>query len=96
MPGAFNFAVLTVLNSKLQHLVGEGKRGRVMSLYAVCWGGLIPVGGLLIGAVSSAVSPRFAVALFAAIAALYGAVMVALGRREPDTTQASAWLQSAG
>ena len=87
--GAFNFAVLTVLNSKLQHIVDEDKRGRVMSLYAVCWGGLIPIGGLLIGSVSAAAGPRTAVVVVASVCACYAAAMVVTGRREREAQAAT-------
>ena len=35
----------------LQQLVDESKRGRVMSLFQVAWAGLVPFGGLGMGAV---------------------------------------------
>jgi predicted MFS family arabinose efflux permease len=43
------FAVMTSLQTLIQSIVDETKRGRVMSLFQVCWAGLIPWGGLAMG-----------------------------------------------
>ncbi len=43
------FAVMTSLQTLIQSIVDESKRGRVMSLFQVCWAGLIPWGGLMMG-----------------------------------------------
>jgi MFS family permease len=43
------FAVMTSLQTLIQSIVDESKRGRVMSLFQVCWAGLIPWGGLAMG-----------------------------------------------
>jgi MFS family permease len=58
---------LTQVTTLLQHRVPEQLRGRVMSLYALCWN-LLPLGGLLGGALAAAVDARFAV--------MFGGVMV--------------------
>jgi MFS family permease len=52
--GYFYFAVMTTLQTLLQQLVDESKRGRVMSLFQVAWAGVVPFGGLGMGAVASA------------------------------------------
>jgi predicted MFS family arabinose efflux permease len=57
------FAVMTSLQTLIQSIVHESKRGRVMSLFQVCWAGLIPWGGLAMGASAGAIgaTPTFAV-----------------------------------
>lgn len=44
--GAMAFAAMTSLNTLLQHLSDDSKRGRVMALFTIGWGGLVPLGGL--------------------------------------------------
>jgi hypothetical protein len=46
----------------VQQHVPDHLRGRVMSLYALCWN-LLPLGGLVGGALAAAVDARFAVML---------------------------------
>jgi MFS family permease len=53
--GYFYFAVMTSLQTLIQEVVDEAKRGRVMSLFQVAWAGLIPFGGFGMGAVADAV-----------------------------------------
>lgn len=62
--GYFYFAVMTELQTLIQGIVDEPLRGRVMSLFQVCWAGLIPFGSLGMGATSSAlgVGPTLALA----------------------------------
>jgi MFS family permease len=66
--GFSNTFYLTQVSTHLQQAVPDHLRGRVMSLYALCWN-LLPLGGLLGGALAAAVDARFAV--------LVGGVMVA-------------------
>ena len=66
--GMSNSVYLTQVNTLLQQKVPDQLRGRVMSLYALCWN-LLPLGGLVAGALAAAVDARFAV--------LIGGVMVA-------------------
>jgi MFS family permease len=66
--GLTNSVYLTQVNTLLQQKVPDKLRGRVMSLYALCWN-LLPLGGLVAGALAAAVDARFAV--------LVGGVMVA-------------------
>lgn len=49
MAGGLQFAIMTTCNRVLQQVVSDSHRGRVMSLYAITWGGLLPVGGLWLG-----------------------------------------------
>jgi MFS family permease len=58
--GFSNTFYLTQINSLLQHNVPDHLRGRVMSLYSLCWN-LLPLGGLIAGAMAAAVDARFAI-----------------------------------
>jgi predicted MFS family arabinose efflux permease len=85
--GAFYFAVMTSLQTLLQQLVDESKRGRVMSLFQVAWAGLVPFGGLGMGAVASAVG---------AVPTLLGASIVCAGFGAAMALSASASGRRAG
>jgi MFS family permease len=50
--GGITMAQLTASNVILQTVVDEDKRGRIMSLYIMAFIGMIPVGGLVAGAVA--------------------------------------------
>jgi predicted MFS family arabinose efflux permease len=50
--GYFYFSVMTGLQTLLQQIVDESKRGRVMSLFHVAWAGLSPFGALTMGAIA--------------------------------------------
>jgi len=58
----------SITNTLLQTAAPDHLRGRVLSLYSLCWN-LLPLGGLLAGAMAAAVDARFAV--------LIGGIMVA-------------------
>jgi MFS family permease len=66
--GFCNTFYLTQINTLLQHNVPDRLRGRVMSLYSLCFN-LAPLGGLLAGAMAAAVDARFAVGVGGAIVA---------------------------
>ena len=65
--GFCNTFYLMQVSTYLQQHVPDHLRGRVMSLYSLCWN-LLPLGGLLAGALAAAVDARFAV--------LFGGLMV--------------------
>ena len=65
--GFSNTFYLTQVSTFLQEHVPDRLRGRVLSLYSLCWN-LLPMGGLLAGVLAAAVDARFAV--------LFGGVMV--------------------
>jgi MFS family permease len=58
--GFSNTFYLTQVSTFIQQNVTEQFRGRVLSIYSLCWN-LMPLGGLLAGALASAVSARFAI-----------------------------------
>ena len=66
--GFCNTFYLMHVNTYLQQHVPDHLRGRVMSLYSLCWN-LLPLGGLLAGALAAAVDARFAI--------MFGGAMVA-------------------
>jgi MFS family permease len=66
--GFSNTFYLTQVSTFIQQKVPDHLRGRVLSLYALCWN-LLPLGGLLGGALAAAVDARFAV--------MFGGAMVA-------------------
>jgi len=65
--GFANTFYLMQVSTFLQQRVPDHLRGRVMSIYSLCWN-LMPLGGLLAGALAAAVDARFAV--------LFGGAMV--------------------
>ena len=67
--GFSNTFYLTQVSTFIQQKVPDHLRGRVLSLYALCWN-LLPIGGLIGGALAAAVDARFAV--------LFGGTMVAV------------------
>ncbi len=77
--GFSNTFYLTQVSTLVQQTVPDRLRGRVMSLYALCWN-LVPLGGLLAGAMAAAVSARFAVAVGGAMVAA-NALLLLTSRR---------------
>ena len=77
--GFGNTFYLTQVSTQLQETVPDKLRGRVMSLYALCWN-LLPIGGLLGGLLAAAVDARFAVAVGGALVAA-NAVSLLASRR---------------
>jgi MFS family permease len=58
--GFANTFYLTQVSTFIQSNVPDRLRGRVLSIYALCWN-LLPLGGLIGGALAAAVNARFAV-----------------------------------
>jgi MFS family permease len=82
MLGAVGFSntfYLTQVSTHLQQAVPDHLRGRVMSLYALCWN-LLPLGGLLGGVLATAVDARFAVLVGGAMVAANAVVLLASRR----------------
>ncbi|MEO5349029.1 MAG: MFS transporter [Magnetococcus sp. YQC-3] len=63
-------------NATIQNLVDEGKRGRVMSFYAMAYTGMTPVGHLCTGYLSSLIGPMDALRLNGSLC-LVGALLFA-------------------
>lgn len=75
------FSVMTRLQTLIQQVVDEDKRGRVMSLFQVCWAGLVPFGSLAMGYVAVPFGTPLTIAIAAAICVAYGAAMALASRR---------------
>lgn len=81
--GGLVFSTMTSINTILQQLVADAFRGRVMSLYFICWGGLLPFGGLALGALVDRFGTGPSLAAFGAVALLAGLV---IARSTPPVT----------
>lgn len=77
--GFANTFYLTQISTIVQTKVPDALRGRVMSLYSLCWN-LIPIGGLVAGALAAAVDARFAVLLGGGVVAI-NALLLLTSRR---------------
>jgi MFS family permease len=73
--GALLFALMATLATSLQFLIDDRNRGRVMALYVLCWGGLVPIGGLIMGLLAEARGASQAILLFGLLTAGYGALI---------------------
>jgi predicted MFS family arabinose efflux permease len=78
--GYFYFAVMTGLQTLLQQVVDESKRGRVMSLFQVAWAGLTPFGALALGALGKSVGVAPTIVAAAAVCFSFGCLMTMLAR----------------
>lgn len=78
------FSMTTVLATLLQHLADDAKRGRIMSLFVMTWGGIIPIGAIGMGALADAYGAPAVVVLASAVCITYAVAMLAwFGRRVP-------------
>ncbi|MCI0546999.1 MAG: MFS transporter [Candidatus Rokubacteria bacterium] len=77
--GFTNTFYLTQVSTFLQQHVPDRLRGRVMSIYSLCWN-LLPIGGLLGGALAALVSARFAVFVGGALVAANALALLASRR----------------
>src|SRR5687768_17154817 len=75
--GLFYFAAMTQLSTLLQHLADDSKRGRLMALYTVGWGGLVPIAGLWEGFAANRIGVPTTIALAGGITAAYALVTLA-------------------
>jgi MFS family permease len=90
--GAAAVTFAATINSTLQLAVSPEMRGRVMALYSVVFLGSTPIGGPLVGWLSQAYDPRFAL-LLAAVSGLSAAwaarlCFSRLDRRAPEAVAA--------
>jgi MFS family permease len=72
--GMGGVTMITALNTLIQSISEEDKRGRVMSWYGLCLMGGFPIGGLMIGALGSRIGVSGAVltwAVLTAVATIY-------------------------
>ncbi len=87
--GYFYFSIMTSLQTLIQQIVDESKRGRVMSLFQVCWAGLVPFGSLLLGFVAAPLGTSGAIQATAAVCILYGAGLALVSGRWRSPLEAS-------
>jgi len=78
--GACSIAFIATGNATLQLRSDPSKRGRVMALYAIAFLGSTPIGAPLVGAISSAASPRVALVV-GGLATLAASIPLALRYR---------------
>jgi len=74
------FSTTTAMNTLLQHLADDDKRGRIMGLFTVTWAGLIPFGGIWMGAVAEAAGAPLAIGIGAGVCAAYAAAVLAVSQ----------------
>ncbi len=74
--GFFYFAIMTSMQTLLQQVVDEAKRGRVMSLFQVAWAGMSPFGALFLGTLGSAFGLLPAIFLASSVCLGYGLWLV--------------------
>lgn len=78
------FSMTTALNTLLQHLADDDKRGRMMSLFVITWGGLIPVGAIWMGVAAEATSAPFILAAGSIVCLVYALAMLVRVALTPD------------
>jgi MFS family permease len=86
--GFFYFSMMTNLQTLIQQIVDESKRGRIMALFQICWAGLVPFGGLGMGSIASSVGLVPTLAGGASVCIAYALVLVVIAQRLGPTTQA--------
>lgn len=70
------FSILNILaNSLVQHIVPDHLRGRVMSIYALIFLGMMPLGSMLGGLLAEAYGTPFAVLASASVALMFAIVL---------------------
>lgn len=86
--GAANLMFQAMANASVQTGIEPGMRGRVMGLYLLVFTGGTPLGGPLVGAITSAAGPRVGMAFCGLVPALAAAgVMAVLGTRARRPTR---------
>ncbi|MCZ7527181.1 MAG: MFS transporter [Acidimicrobiia bacterium] len=78
--GGFGFAAMTTLNTLLQRLADDAMRGRLMALFTVGWGGLVPIGALWQGAFARGAGVQAALVVAGAVTACYSPLAVVVTR----------------
>jgi MFS family permease len=77
--GFSNTFYLTQVTTFIQQHVPDQLRGRVLSIYSLCWN-LMPLGGMLAGALAAAVDARFAVVVGGAMVAANALLLLTSAR----------------
>ncbi len=89
--GTFYFATMTTLQTIVQAVVDDDKRGRVMSLFQIAWAGLVPFGTLAMGIVADPLRAgvRATIVGAAVIALAYSAALAVRSRHWPAAHSAT-------
>jgi predicted MFS family arabinose efflux permease len=93
--GAAYFAIVTSLATLLQEQLDDRVRGRVMALWIMSFGGTVPIGSLVAGAVIEATSITVVMLIGAGAAALLGGYAY-LFTREPGPRRTARRVAQAG
>jgi MFS family permease len=64
------FATATSTNTILQSITDEDKRGRVVSIYGMCFLGMAPVGNFIAGSIASRIGAPLTLLIFGALCTL--------------------------
>ncbi|MDA8397762.1 MAG: MFS transporter [Actinomycetota bacterium] len=78
--GAASIVVSVTANTRLQLLVPDNLRGRVMGIYVLLMGGTTPIGSYLLGQVSGGLGPAVGILAFG-VATVVAVVAISLGHR---------------
>lgn len=70
--GGGTFLIGNGASTLMQSLVRDELRGRLMSIYTLCWFGLVPVGSFLAGALGDVIGPEHVVSLCGLVALVCG------------------------
>jgi predicted MFS family arabinose efflux permease len=70
--GIAYFGTVTSLSTVLQEQLDDRVRGRVMALWVMCFGGTVPIGGIIAGYVIDATSITAVMLFSASMAAVLG------------------------
>jgi MFS family permease len=70
------FSATTAINTLIQNLADDDKRGRLLSLFNITWAGFVPLGGLWMGPVADALSAPTTVQIGAGVCLAYSLVVV--------------------
>jgi len=82
--GAFGMmSQITISNTLLQTTVEPALRGRVLSLYVLAYAGLVPLGSLLVGAISERIGVQHTVLAEGILTLLIGGLHLRTLRRQP-------------
>ena len=84
--GGLQFAIMTTCNRVIQQVVADSHRGRVMSLYAITWGGFLPIGGLWLGLLIGGVGITWAFTINGAITVTFALWALRPSTRRSGTT----------
>jgi MFS family permease len=75
--GLCYFSVTTSLNTVLQELADDDKRGRLLGLFTLTWAGLIPIGGIWMGVIADLGGAPLALEIGAVVCLVYALTALA-------------------